>query len=249
MRTEGTVAEHLARSLPEFGVTHVFELVGGMITVLLDSLHQNPKLRVVSMHHEQGAGFAAEGFARNTGTPAVALATSGPGATNLLTAMGSCYFDSIPVVFITGQVNRAEMRLDGLGRQGGFQETDIVAMSRPITKWAKLVDDPQSFPADLAEAFRVATSGRPGPVLLDIPMDVQRASVAGGPGGPCSVPVPYPLTRLSTLAARTSSSAWGRPFPRRRGRWCWREAGFGQQVPFPCSGRRSQIGGFRSSPL
>ena len=100
-----TVAGYLARALPGFGVSHVFELVGGMLTVMLDSLHRNPDLTVVSMHHEQGAGFAAEGFTRTSGRPSVAMATSGPGATNLLTAIGSCYFDSVPVVFITGQVN------------------------------------------------------------------------------------------------------------------------------------------------
>lgn len=172
-----TVASRLASSLPDLGVTYVFELVGGMVTVLLDAMHQNPRLTVVSMHHEQGAGFAAEGFARAAGQPAVAMATSGPGATNLLTAVGSCYFDSIPVVFITGQVNRYEIRQDGRGRQGGFQETDIVAMSKPITKWSKMTMNPQDLPGDLAEAFAIATSGRPGPVLLDIPMDVQRALI------------------------------------------------------------------------
>jgi len=177
-----TVASYLASSLPDFGVTHVFELVGGMVTVLLDAMHQNPKLTVVSMHHEQGAGFAAEGFTRISGRPAVALATSGPGATNLLTAIGSCYFDSTPVVFITGQVNRNEIRQDGRGRQGGFQETDIVSIAKPVTKLAKAVMDPGRFREDLAEAFAVATSGRAGPVLLDIPMDVQRA-VVGRPVG------------------------------------------------------------------
>ena len=177
MGTEETVAGQLARLLPTFGVTHVFELVGGMVTVLLDSMHQNPGLRVVSMHHEQGAGFAAEGAARLTGRPSVALATSGPGATNLLTAVGSCYFDSVPVVFITGQVNRDELRRSWGGRQGGFQETDIVAMARPVTKWAKLVDDPGDFHDDLLLAFSIALEARRGPVLLDIPMDVQRAVV------------------------------------------------------------------------
>ena len=175
MNKDETVASYLAATLPEFGVTHVFELVGGMVTVLLDLMHQNPDLTVVSMHHKQGAGFAAEGFARTAGRPAVALATSGPGATNLLTAMGSCYFDSVPVVFITGQVNRHELRQDGRGRQGGFQETDIVSMVKPISKWSKMTVDPAEFRDDLATAVRIATSGRPGPVLLDIPMDVQRS--------------------------------------------------------------------------
>lgn len=177
MTEERSVAAHLAAELPSFGVTHVFELVGGMITVMIDALHGNPALRVVSMHHEQAAGFAAEGFTRMAGRPAVAMATSGPGATNLLTAIGSCYFDSIPVVFITGQVNRTEMRREGRGRQGGFQETDIVAMAEPVTKLARYVMSAEEFPALLREAFRVATSGRPGPVLLDIPMDVQRSPI------------------------------------------------------------------------
>jgi acetolactate synthase I/II/III large subunit len=190
-----TVASYLASALPEFGVTHVFELVGGMITVLLDVMHQEPRLTVVSMHHEQGAAFAAEGFARITGHPAVALATSGPGATNLLTAMGSCYFDSTPMVFITGQVNRNELRQHGQGRQNGFQETDIVSMSKPITKWSKTVMNPEEFRDDLARAFRTATSDRPGPVLLDIPMDVQRALIPG-PSGP-----------LETGMQQTSTSA------------------------------------------
>jgi len=177
-----TVASYLASALPDFGVTHVFELVGGMITVLLDAMHQEPRLTVVSMHHEQGAGFAAEGFARMAGHPAVALATSGPGATNLLTAIGSCYFDSTPMVFITGQVNRNELRQNEQGRQNGFQETDIVSMSKPVTKWSKTTMSPQGFREDLAKAFSVATSGRPGPVLLDIPMDVQRALIPDSSG-------------------------------------------------------------------
>jgi acetolactate synthase-1/2/3 large subunit len=145
-----------------------------MIATLVDEFHQEPALTVVSVHHEQGAGFAAEGFARSSGQPGVALATSGPGATNLLTAIGSCHFDSVPVVFITGQVNRAELHVPGRGRQLGFQETDIVSMALPITKGARQVREAADFPDILDWAFALATSGRPGPVLIDIPMDVQR---------------------------------------------------------------------------
>ena len=94
-------SDYIARYLEHRGVTHVFELVGGMITFLLDALHQRGSVKIVSMHHEQGAGFAAEGSGRMSGVPGVAMATSGPGATNLLTAIGSCYFDSTPAVFIT----------------------------------------------------------------------------------------------------------------------------------------------------
>jgi acetolactate synthase-1/2/3 large subunit len=181
-----TNAEHLARYLESRGVTHVFELIGGMITFLLDALHQHSSIRIVSMHHEQGAGFAAEGHARMTGIPAVALATSGPGATNLLTCIGSCYFDSVPAVFITGQVNRHEQKKGLPIRQLGFQETDIVSMARPISKAAFLVEDPERFPELLDHAFRLACAGRPGPVLIDIPMDVQRYVLVGTPELACS---------------------------------------------------------------
>lgn len=169
-----TNAEYIARSLESRGVTHVYELIGGMITFLLDSIHCHTKIQVVSMHHEQGAAFAAEGWARVKGTPGVAMATSGPGATNLVTGIGSCYFDSIPVVFITGQVNRHEQKGDKAIRQLGFQETDIVSMVKSITKAAWLVNNPDDLPAILDRAFSIAVSGRPGPVLIDIPMDVQR---------------------------------------------------------------------------
>ena len=172
-------SEYLARSLEARGVTHVYELIGGMITFLLDSLHQHTGIQIVSMHHEQGAGFAAEGGARMTGIPAVAMATSGPGATNLLTAIGSCHFDSVPAVFITGQVNTHEQKGARAIRQLGFQETDIVSMARPITKGAWLVNDPATLPQILDEAFSLASSGRPGPVLVDIPMDVQRWELPG----------------------------------------------------------------------
>jgi len=173
-------AEYIAREIERRGVTHVFELVGGMITFMIDALHERTAVKVVSMHHEQGAGFAAEGFGRMTGIPGVAMATSGPGATNLLTAIGSCFFDSTPAVFITGQVNRAEMKGSRAIRQLGFQETDIVSMAKPVTKMAELVLDPAHLPSAVDRAFTVAMRGRPGPVLLDVPMDVQRATVLDG---------------------------------------------------------------------
>jgi len=171
-------SDYIALYLEKRHVTHVFELVGGMITFLLDSLHQKTAIKIISMHHEQGAGFAAEGYGRMTGIPGVAMATSGPGATNLLTAVGSCYFDSVPTVFITGQVNRHEQKGNRAIRQLGFQETDIVTMAKPVTKAAWLVNDPDDLPRLLEEAFELAASGRPGPVLLDVPMDVQRAEIA-----------------------------------------------------------------------
>lgn len=185
-------ADFVARDLARRGVTHVFEISGGMIIHLLDAFYRHGAPRVVSMRHEQAAGFAAEGLTRWGGTPGVALATSGPGATNLLTAIGSFYFDSYPAVFLTGQVNRHELRGDRDVRQLGFQETDIVSMARPVTKAAWLVDAPERLPELMDMAFRVAQSGRPGPVLLDLPMDVQRAEIdadalARPPSPPCAV--------------------------------------------------------------
>ena len=167
----------IARYLSDQGVECVFELVGGMITHLLDSMYQAGQIRIVSMHHEQGAAFAAEGHARMTGVPGIAMATSGPGAINLLTGIASCYFDSTPAVFITGQVNRNEMKGDRAIRQMGFQETEIVSLAAPITKAAWQVESPEQLPILLQRAFQLASSGRPGPVLLDVPMDIQRADV------------------------------------------------------------------------
>ena len=171
------VSDYVARFLAGRGVQFVFEMSGGMITHLLDSMNQLGAPRVVSVHHEQAAAFAADAAGRMTGVPGVAMATSGPGATNLLTGIGSCYFDSSPAVFITGQVNRAEQKGDRAVRQLGFQETDIVSMARPVTKAAWLVRDEREVPELLTRAFDLATEGRPGPVLVDIPMDVQRADI------------------------------------------------------------------------
>ena len=167
-------SDYISRFLEEKGVKTVFELSGGMITHMLDSISRRGKIRIMSVHHEQAAAFAADAVGRLTGIPGVAMATSGPGATNLLTGIGSCYFDSSPSVFITGQVNRHEQKGDRAIRQLGFQETDIVAMAHPITKAAWLVQEPEDLPKLLQKAFDVAMSGRPGPVLVDIPMDIQR---------------------------------------------------------------------------
>ena len=170
-------SDFIASFLSKKGIESVFELSGGMITHILDSLNQTTDIKIITMHHEQAAAFAAEGYARITGLPGVALATSGPGATNLLTGIGSCFFDSTPAVFITGQVNTHEQKGERDIRQLGFQETDIVAMARPITKACFLVNDPEELEEVFEKAFALATEGRPGPVLIDIPMNVQRAQI------------------------------------------------------------------------
>ena len=170
-------ADYVAGALAARGVTHVFEVVGGMITHLVDAIARRGDIRIVSMHHEQAASFAADAMGRLTGVPGVAMATSGPGATNLLTGIGSCYFDSSPAVFITGQVNRNEQKGERPIRQLGFQETDVVSIASPITKKSFRVTAAEDLPLIFDEAFDLATSGRPGPVLIDIPMDVQRLPV------------------------------------------------------------------------
>ncbi len=170
-------SDFIAKFLSKKGIESVFELSGGMITHILDSLNQTTNIKIVTMHHEQAAAFAAEGYGRITGLPGVALATSGPGATNLLTGMGSCFFDSTPAIFITGQVNTHEQKGNKDIRQLGFQETDIIAMAKPITKACFLVNDPNELEAVFEQAFQIACEGRPGPVLIDIPMNVQRAQI------------------------------------------------------------------------
>jgi acetolactate synthase-1/2/3 large subunit len=170
-------SDYIVEFLYTQGVRNVFLLIGGMITHLVDSLNQQGKIQIISLHHEQAAAFAAEGIARISGVPGVAMATSGPGATNLITGIGSCFFDSYPAIFITGQVNINEQKGDRNIRQFGFQETDIVSIVTPITKAAWRVNSPDDLPKLLEEAFVVSCSGRPGPVLLDIPMDIQRADI------------------------------------------------------------------------
>ena len=141
-----TVSSHLVEVLEKHKINHVFELIGGMITIMVDELHRSDSIQVHSMHHEQGAAFAAEGLARVDGKFGVALATSGPGATNLITGIGSSFFDSVPMLFITGQVNSNEISNNPELRQSGFQEMDIVAMVKPITKYAVRLSDPNEFP-------------------------------------------------------------------------------------------------------
>lgn len=169
-----SVADYIALELERRHVRHVYEMVGGMLVYIVDAIHRRGKIKLVSMHHEQSAAFAACGDAQITGIPGVALATSGPGALNLLTGIGTCYFDSIPGVFITGQVNQEELKGNKSIRQLGFQETDIVSVVAPVTKGAKQINNPNEIPLALNWAFELASAGRPGPVLLDIPMDVQR---------------------------------------------------------------------------
>ncbi|MFD0717400.1 thiamine pyrophosphate-binding protein [Paenibacillus sp. GCM10027626] len=159
------------------GVAHIFELTGGAIVHLLDSTYDRKDIDSVSVHHEQAAAFAAEGYSRINGRLGVAMGTSGPGALNMLTGVGSCYFDSVPCLFITGQVNTYEYKFDRPVRQIGFQETDIVSIVKPIVKFAEMITDAEQIRYSLEKSVFIAQHGRPGPVLLDIPMNIQRAQI------------------------------------------------------------------------
>jgi acetolactate synthase-1/2/3 large subunit len=206
-------SDWIAKFLASQGVDAVYEVAGGMIVNLIDALHRDGQVRIIACHHEQAAGFAAEGHARMNGVPGVAMGTSGPGAINLLTALGSCHFDSTPAVFITGQVNRHERKLDRPIRQLGFQETDVAAMAAPIAKAAWRVESIEELPRRLAEAFALARSGRPGPVLVDVPLDLQLAEVeAPLPDGPVPLEPPHdPLTAEAAALAVADLATAERP--------------------------------------
>jgi len=173
MKLSDYVIEFLSRKK----VGHIFEVCGGAITHLLDSIYKKKNIVAVSMHHEQAAAFAAEGYSRASGNIGVAMATSGPGATNLITGIGSAFFDSTASLFVTGQVNTYEFKFNKPVRQVGFQETDIVNIVKPIVKEAHFINKPERIGYYLSRSFLTAKSGRPGPVLLDIPMNVQHSNV------------------------------------------------------------------------
>lgn len=160
----------MCRILAEEGVTTVFGYPGGAILPFYDALRQSPIQHILTAH-EQGAAHAADGFARASGKVDVCIATSGPGATNLVTGLATAFLDSVPVVAITGQVNRALIGHDA------FQEVDITGITMPITKHNFLVKKPENLAQTLRLAFQLAREGRPGPVLVDVPRDVQTALI------------------------------------------------------------------------
>ena len=166
-----TGAQIVCESLIKEGVDVVFGLVGGAILPLYQTLPEYPQLKHIMVRHEQCAAHAADGYARVTGKVGVCFATSGPGATNLVTGLATALMDSVPMVAITGQVPRAAIGKDA------FQETDVTGVTLPVTKHNYLVMDPKDLAATIKEAFHLARTGRPGPVLVDIPKDVQQEEV------------------------------------------------------------------------
>lgn len=168
-------AKALLESLKKEGVEVVFGIPGGVMIPLYDALYDVEGLKHILARHEQGAAHMADGYARASGKVGVCFATSGPGATNLITGIATAYMDSIPIVAVTGQV-----RTTALGKDA-FQEADITGISMPVTKHNFLLKDANEIPEVIAEAFHIARTGRPGPVLVDVPMDVSLAQVKYDP--------------------------------------------------------------------
>jgi acetolactate synthase-1/2/3 large subunit len=172
------LSEFIAQYLVDIGVDAVFAVSGGASLHLIHAIGDNPNIQYITPHHEQAAAMAADGYARTKkNTVGVAIATSGPGATNLITGMCCSFYDSVPVLFLTGQVSTYRMVGQTGVRQIGFQETPIVEICKPITKYAVTISNPQKILFELQKAIHFAKSGRPGPVLIDIPDDLQRTMV------------------------------------------------------------------------
>ncbi|QOR69576.1 acetolactate synthase large subunit [Ruania alkalisoli] len=184
-----TGAKSVVRSLESVGVDTVFGIPGGAILPVYDPLFDS-SMRHILVRHEQGAGHAAAGYAAATGKVGVCMATSGPGATNLVTALADAHMDSVPMVAITGQVAEALIGTDG------FQEADIVGITMPITKHSFLITDPADIPARIAEAFHIASTGRPGPVLVDIAKSAMQAETTfSWPPAHLDIPGYRPITK------------------------------------------------------
>ena len=200
-----TGAQALVRSLEEVGADVVFGIPGGAILPAYDPLFDSTKVRHILVRHEQGAGHAAEGYAQASGKVGVCMATSGPGATNLVTPISDAYMDSVPLVAITGQVPRPAIGTDA------FQEADISGITIPITKHNFLVQSADDIPQAIAEAFHLASTGRPGPVLVDLPKDVlQQATTFSWPPKldlPGYRPVTRPHGKQIREAARMIAAA------------------------------------------
>ncbi len=194
-----TGAQSLVLSLEALEVDTVFGIPGGTILPAYDPLLDSVKVRHILVRHEQGAGHAAEGYAAATGKVGVCMATSGPGATNLVTAIADAYMDSVPIVAITGQVTSKSIGTDA------FQEADIRGITMPITKHNYLVTDPADIPRTIAEAFHIAGTGRPGPVLVDIPKDVLQARTTFAWPPRIELPGYHPVTRPHSKQIREAA--------------------------------------------
>ena len=171
------LSDFIAQFLNEQGIKHVFGVSGGAIIHSIDSVARHAQMSFVFVQHEQAAGAAADAYWRTNGRVGTVMVTSGPGATNLTTSICNAYFDSIPILCICGQVTTPRLRPNAQLRQKGFQETDIVSLFSSITKYVYRVMDPLEIKYQLQKALYIAQDGRPGPVALDIPDDLQRTDI------------------------------------------------------------------------
>src|SRR5947209_11161528 len=167
-------ADALMEALKAEGTRHIFGIPGGANLPIYDAVH-DADITHIQARHEQGAGHMAEGYAKASGRVGVAFATSGPGATNLITPIADAIMDSVPTVFVTGQVRTELIGTDG------FQEADVNGITMPIVKHSLMIQDPREIPAAIHEAFHIARSGRPGSVLVDVPQDLSRADIPHEP--------------------------------------------------------------------
>lgn len=170
-------SDYIADFLANQGIRHVFAIAGGASVHLIDSISKHSKIGYICPQHEQAGAMAADGYARVTANLGAAMSTSGPGATNMITGVCCAYYDSVPVIYITGQVATFRLKRDTGSRQVGFQETDVVDLYKPITKYAVMVEDPKRIRYELEKACYLARTGRPGPVLVDIPDNLQREQI------------------------------------------------------------------------
>jgi acetolactate synthase-1/2/3 large subunit len=171
------LADYVINFLADRGVKDVFLVYGAANGDLVDGFTRNDKIRYVCVMHEQAGGFAAEGYARVTKNFGVAMSTSGPGGHNMIASMGNCYYESVPVLFITGQASTKFMKKTNKIRQNAFQETEIVEIAQPVVKYSKMITDPLTIRYELEKSVHLMLEGRPGPVLLDIPLDVQKQEI------------------------------------------------------------------------
>jgi len=171
------LSDYVIDFFAENNIGHAFVISGGAIIHLADSADRSEKMEIIGTQHEQAAGAAADMYSRITGNIGLCMTTSGPGATNLVTSVCNAFFDSIPMICISGQVSRFRIKPTANLRQKGFQETDVVSIFKSITKYSKLIIDPKEIRYELEKAMYTAKSGRPGPVLLDIPDDLQREDI------------------------------------------------------------------------
>ena len=188
-------AEMIAKTLKSVGVKRVFLFPGGTIAPLLDALVKEG-IAYICTRNEQGAGYGAIGAAKVTGFPQVVMVTSGPGATNVLTPVADAYYDSVPLLVFTGQVGTKDINFEKKVRQTGFQETDTVNIFKPVTKKTHILSLDEDIPKTICDSFMLTKKGRPGPVLIDLPMDVQRGEIK------CKNPNKY----LTTVSKDNSSS-------------------------------------------